>query len=278
MPYDAHKNFAYSTVATPPSPAASGGSLVVAAGEGARFPAVPFNAVVWPAGANPLPTNAEVVRVTATAADTFTITRAQEGSSARTIGAGDQIANAITAKLLTDIESGGFGPSLLVFDSTLAVDTASIDTGAGVIPATGAVLEIHVVARTDEAGVQINIDMTVNGDTGNNYDFQQELGSNVTVSAVTQLAQARWSLSAHGSGGSADYPGAFLVTIPGYAGTTFRKVGTQQGGLPDATAANNLVVTRTLGWRSTAAINQVKIAAQGAAKLRAGSRLIIYIR
>lgn len=104
MAFDAHKNFAISTVATAPSPASSGTSLVVAAGEGALFPAVPFNAVVWAAGANPISTNAEVVRVTGIATDTFTITRTQESTSARTIVAGDQIAAAVTAKTLTDVE------------------------------------------------------------------------------------------------------------------------------------------------------------------------------
>jgi hypothetical protein len=101
---DAHKNFAYSTIATAPSPAASGTSLVVASGQGALFPAVPFNATIWPTGAQPTSTNAEIVRVTNISSDTFTITRTQESTSARTIVVGDQIAASITAKTLTDIE------------------------------------------------------------------------------------------------------------------------------------------------------------------------------
>lgn len=107
MTIDAHANFAYSTVATPPSPATSGTSLVVASGEGANFPAVPFNAVVCPAGTQPTAANAEIIRVTARSTDTFSpIVRTQEGTSARTIVAGDQIFVAVTAKTLTDIESG----------------------------------------------------------------------------------------------------------------------------------------------------------------------------
>lgn len=101
---DTHKNFAVSTVATAPVPAASGTSLVVAAAQGARFPAIPFNATIWPASTQPDPTNAEIVRVTAISTDTFTITRAQESSSARSIVAGDQIAATVTAKTLTDAE------------------------------------------------------------------------------------------------------------------------------------------------------------------------------
>lgn len=102
---DSHKNFAYSTVATAPSPAASGTSLVVATGDGTKFPSVPFNATVWPTGAQPSSTNAEIVRVTNISTDTLTITRTQESTSARTIIVGDQIAATLTAKTFTDIET-----------------------------------------------------------------------------------------------------------------------------------------------------------------------------
>lgn len=102
---DAHKNFAYSTVATAPSPASSGTSLVVASGDGSLFPAVPFNATIWPTSAQPTSTTAEIVRVTAISTDTLTITRAQESTSARTVVVGDQIAATITAQTMTDIEN-----------------------------------------------------------------------------------------------------------------------------------------------------------------------------
>lgn len=102
---DAHANFAISTVLTPPGPPASGTSLTVAAGGGARFPAPPFNAVIWPALLQPTALNAEIVRVTAVATDTFTIVRQQEGTGTRLVVAGDQIAAAITAKVLTDVEA-----------------------------------------------------------------------------------------------------------------------------------------------------------------------------
>lgn len=105
MTFDAHANFAYSTVATAPSPATTGTSLTVQAGDGAKFPAVPFNATVWPANTQPTTANAEIVRVTNISTDTFTITRTQEGTSARSIGVGDQICNSITAKVVTDIEN-----------------------------------------------------------------------------------------------------------------------------------------------------------------------------
>lgn len=103
MAYDSHANFGYDTVATAPSPATSGTSLVLTGNNlGAT---VPFNATVWPPSVAPLSTNSEIVRVTANSSGTLTITRAQEGTSAKTIASGWQIANTITAKLLTDIEN-----------------------------------------------------------------------------------------------------------------------------------------------------------------------------
>ena len=102
---DARKNFAISTIATAPSPATSGTSLDVASGTGSRYPVAPFNAVVWPTGANPVAGNAEIIRVTSKGTgDNWTIIRAQESSSARTIIIGDQIMQSITNKTLQDIE------------------------------------------------------------------------------------------------------------------------------------------------------------------------------
>jgi hypothetical protein len=105
---DAHKNFAISSVAAAPSPATSGLNLTVATGEGALFPTPPFNATVWPSAARGLATNAEIVRVTGIAGDVFTIVRAQENTSARSILVGDQIAATITAKTLTDAENNAW--------------------------------------------------------------------------------------------------------------------------------------------------------------------------
>lgn len=105
LTFDAKNNFAYSVVAVAPSPATSGTSLQVAPGDGTKFPTPPFNVVIWPTGVQPTTTNAEVVRVTAIATDTLTITRAQESSSARSVVANDQIALNVTTKSLTDIEN-----------------------------------------------------------------------------------------------------------------------------------------------------------------------------
>lgn len=121
---DAHKNFAYSTVATAPSPPDTGTSLVVTGGQGTVFPTPPFNVSIWPAGVQPLTTNAEIVTVTNISTDTLTITRLQESTSVRSILVGDQIAATVTAKTLTDIES-----YQQVSSSIAGVDTLTIVAG-----------------------------------------------------------------------------------------------------------------------------------------------------
>lgn len=131
---DAHKNFAASTVATAPSPATTGTSLVVAAGQGALFPAVPFNATVWPAGTQPTAANAEIVRVTNISTDTFTITRTQESTSARTILVGDQVAATITAKTLTDVDHAQSHDHSAAGDGT-TLTPAVLNLPAAVTPA-----------------------------------------------------------------------------------------------------------------------------------------------
>ena len=144
---DAHKNFAYSLVATAPSPATTGTSLVVTAGEGTLFPAVPFNAVIWPAGAAPTSTNAEIVRVTGIATDTFTITRTQESTSARTVVVGDQIAAAITALTLTDAE----GSPALATPAIVLGSTAAAGAAATVIRSDSTIAAFDAVAPSTQA-------------------------------------------------------------------------------------------------------------------------------
>lgn len=96
-------DFGTSLVATAPSPATSGTSLVVTAGHGSRFPAVPFYATVHPADQVPTLDNAEKVQVTTVSTDTFTIVRAQGSTTAKSIAIGWRISNAV---YLADLNTG----------------------------------------------------------------------------------------------------------------------------------------------------------------------------
>lgn len=142
---DAHKNFAYSLVATAPSPATSGTSLVVTAGQGVLFPATPFNAVIWPTASQPITTNAEIVTVTNISTDTLTIVRQAENTSARTVIVGDQIAATITLATLNDME-GELAPSadkqVLAGFSSYFPDYYEIASGKAMDVGEGAILEV----------------------------------------------------------------------------------------------------------------------------------------
>src|ERR1035437_10232044 len=135
MAYDNHVNFAYSTILTAPSPATSGTSVVVQSGDGTKFQAASFNATIWPAGAQPTTANAEIVRVTVVSTDTFTITRAQESSSARTVVVGDQIVAGITAKTITDIEAGPPTTNANLTGPVTSVGNATAITAASITAA-----------------------------------------------------------------------------------------------------------------------------------------------
>jgi len=137
---DAIKNFAYGTVLTPPSPATTGTSLVLNSGQGARLPdpAVDgaYNIVMKPAGTIPLSSNAEIARVTAISTDTLTIVREQEGSSARTVIAGDEVYLSLTKAVAdnwVDKDSAQTITGIKSFSATPKMDAIAEKTaGAGV--------------------------------------------------------------------------------------------------------------------------------------------------
>ncbi len=129
---DAKTNFAFGLVVVAPAPAISGTTLTMQAGRGALMPAVPFNATVAKVrtdGSAVLPTDFEIVRVTALAGDAVTaMTRSQEGTAAREIGVGDSFTATITVKAFTDIEAALL--NLVSFPATTATPGTAGDYSA----------------------------------------------------------------------------------------------------------------------------------------------------
>lgn len=122
--FDDITNAPWSTVATAPSPQTTGTTLSVQGGDGAIFPLAPFNVTVWPANTQPTRANMEILRVTSKGTgDNWTIVRTQEGTNARTIAVGDQIAATITAKRFTDIQA--FLPYTTAGDVAYATSAAA---------------------------------------------------------------------------------------------------------------------------------------------------------
>lgn len=105
-------NFGKGVITVAPSPATSGLSFAMSEADAALFPDPDtdgaFNVVVFPAIGQPSVDNAEVVKVTASAAPSggnvvFTIVRAQEDSTAREIVVGDRVYFGVTKGVLETI-------------------------------------------------------------------------------------------------------------------------------------------------------------------------------
>lgn len=224
---DSHKNFAYSTVLTAPSPTTTGTSLVVQSGEGAKFPTPPFNATVWPASTQPTSTNAEIVRVTAISTDTFTITRIQEGSSVRNILAGtsttgDQIAATITTKTLIDAETPmtQYSPFLYSSSSATTYQTMATATGQSV---SGSLLIFPVTVNQNIQFNQAIIPMsmsytTSNAQGSNSYYSLYGLYTMNSSTALSLLSNSSFSIveSMNGVSRTWVYPTTTLTSGYGY--------------------------------------------------------------
>lgn len=181
--------------------------------------------------------------------------------------------------------SGGtsIGNRSLVYRYTVTGSTkASIDTGVDTADAgsndwtNGDLLEVFMTMQTAQAAAGSSVNVTVNNDTGSNYDRLFIEASNTSVSAgATPSGGTSWSMSAHGASGTSGYPSPITLWMPDYAGTVFNKTCTALMANPDATAANTTLDLRSFGWRSTSAITRLKVAGSGG-NLAIGSQLLIY--
>lgn len=193
--------------------------------------------------------------------------------------------DAVNDKTIVTIPGGGAGGvnagMTKLYDYTVSgSDKTSIDTfvdGVTVADFAGYdAIEVHALIRTDDAAATANPILTVNNDTSAIYDRSYDGANDGTQQASSSIAATGWNPTIHGAGGSASYAGAMRLLFPNHAGTTFWKTGTMTLASPDATAGNTSVGTWGVGWRSTAAITRLKLAGAGAAKLKVGTRLIVY--
>lgn len=245
-----HKNFAYSTIATAPSPATSGTEIVVQLGQGGLFPTPPFSATIWPTGVQPISTNAEIILVTSVISDTFTIQRQQQGTSARSIIVGDQIAATITALTLNNAEETVSTWSPFILSSTgQGLQTLASATGQS---ATGSMLVFPVTVPANMQFNQVIIANSLTWVTSNNtvsntyiskygiYSMNANTlslisSSSFSIGETLRSVSATWNYptTTHTSGyGYGNFPAGNLTATAqygSYVGGT-RGVGLQFGG------------------------------------------------
>lgn len=243
--FDSHANFAYSTVATAPSPATSGTSLTVQTGDGANFPATPFNATVWPSGARPISSNAEIVRVTAISTDTFTITRAQESSTAQSITTGYQIAASITKKTVTDIE--GLFPSGSVVGTS---DTQTLTNKTLTTPSISNLSNSTFKVNSNPVWQYLGYAQITSNFTTTNTSATQVTGLTVTVTIPTGTTKARVTGYTGSLGNVSGANGCILTLWDGTVGS-----GTQIGQynmIPSSSGTSNVGATAVAVYAASA--------------------------
>ncbi|MBI5369824.1 right-handed parallel beta-helix repeat-containing protein [Candidatus Uhrbacteria bacterium] len=132
------KNNAKSTLASGITSGAT--SLSVQTGDGAKFPSAPFQVTLYSSD----PASGEIVKVTTVSTDTFTITRAQEGTTAQAWNAGDKVELLVTAKLFDDFQtrteiivatdgSGDYNTDGVSDESEINEAISNLPSGGGVV-------------------------------------------------------------------------------------------------------------------------------------------------
>jgi hypothetical protein len=304
MPFYPHKNLAESTVATAPSPASSGTSLVLAAGTGAYYPqpstdgsfpiAFGPNSGIWNPG------NTEIALCTARATDTLTLTRAQFGTSARTIIVGDVADAGLTLETLRQYEIGqdlpgvvqmfgadptGVASSTTAFQNAINAGSFRIEAGTykvGLITYTGAAdgagRRIQAdgpvtIIQTDINGVfDLRGSWTVIGNATGGVNSMATVSVAMADAGETASANSlvtQLTLAANGSVTRGDVCKFVADDIPTWnrVGSTWRTgeymvVGLTTAGTNLVTFASRVLETYTTGMR-VAKLNDVKFTIDG---------------
>ena len=89
-------------------------------------------------------------------------------------------------------QSAGGGGITSLFHQTLLADAASIDTGANGIAQTATTLIVRGIVRTTQAIGISTVSVTINGNTGANYDKEFLQGVDASASAGNNIAQTAW--------------------------------------------------------------------------------------
>jgi hypothetical protein len=162
----------------------------------------------------------------------------------------------------------------VLFDSTLGAPTASIDTGNDGIAGGYRVLEAYMVLRTSVAAIQSSCAVTVNNDTGANYDRNRMGIQNTGAVNAANATAANWAFFCHGDSGLAAYATLLRITIPFYTDTTWNKVGVASETILDNAVAAFQINHNAIGWRSTASITRMAVTA-ASGNLMTDSRMLI---
>ncbi len=216
---------------------------------------------------------------------------AKTGSSALTgavtlsAGSGVDLTQASQDISIAVSGASGFGLLSLVYRYTVTgSDKASIDTGSDTPDAgsndwtNGDVLELYMIARTDETANMVDLACTFNNDTSSNHYFTQYIRTVGTTVSSLNFSLASFQPRCPGASLTAGVFGFVALTVPDFAGTVAQKVGQLAWGTTDSGSASSSG-SGSIVWNQTSAITRFAVTPNTAAKkLKVGSQLLIYKR
>jgi hypothetical protein len=258
----------------------------------------------WVLCLEPSTSNYELVLVTAgagTSATPWTVSRAADGTLARTHSAGAAIAHTWSAGDLTQAaqhyaQGAGTGVHGLpasawngsacstINETTLANSTTNVITWSG-IPQTYQHLLISVQARLTEAtAFTDDILLQFNGDSAADYSYLEMTAANTSGSLVAANATAyavtgipAFRVAASQAGGPVNAGGGF-AWVPNYAASAFNKALYSVSGAGNGTSAMVDGRVRYGFWNPSlqAAVTAVTLAAPAGSNFLVGSQFCLY--
>ena len=166
-----------------------------------------------------------------------------------------------------------------LFESTLASTAASIDTGAGGIASGHGDLICYLYARSNRAAAVDSTKITVNADTGSNYDEQFLEGTGTTVDTAPEFAESSLLntglATMAGNNATAGVFSFLEIVIPAYDKTTGFKVAKAISCVPLESGSPD-VQLHAAQWRSTTAVSRLSVAPGIGTLFEAGTRFVIY--
>lgn len=162
-----------------------------------------------------------------------------------------------TTILSTEGGGGGGASGAVVLIEEVVTAGSQADVTFSAISSGYRDLEIRLRGRGDTAATETIVLLQFNGDTGNNYDYQQLFGNNGSEStAHAQGTSSIRTVQIPGATATASFCGATNIHVHNYRGTSFFKEVSSGGGY---SYTQQRTVVSSGQWRSLSVIASVKV-------------------
>ena len=176
-----------------------------------------------------------------------------------------------TAGVISAVGGGGGGFTQIA-QQVVAVAVNTLTLSA--IPATFTNLRLVFSGASSSASNITELNVRFNGDTGNNYDWANLFGGQISPTAGTGAGVA-FITAAYLNGAGDTTPSQADIEIAGYAGTTFQKTLVANSKFDNgSTLISSMLASGN--WHNTAAINAIQLLTQDGSNFDVGTIVTLY--